>query len=89
MTDEVADFIAQLPDRWRHPVVLAFRQTLDAGIRYGYLTANPAKLRDQTRSQPAGNSHLHGRRAEADLRRARQARCGGPAIRLRYWPSAS
>jgi hypothetical protein len=44
MTDEVADFIAQLPDRWRHSVVLAFRQTLDAGIRYGYLTANPAKL---------------------------------------------
>jgi integrase len=24
--------------------VLAFRQTLDAGIRYGYLTVNPAKL---------------------------------------------
>jgi integrase len=44
MTDEVADFIAQLPDRWRHPVVLAFRQTLDAGIRYGYLTTNPVKL---------------------------------------------
>ena len=44
MTDEVADFISQLPDRWRHPVVLAFRQTLDAGIRYGYITTNPAKL---------------------------------------------
>jgi integrase len=44
MTDEVADFIVTLPARWRHPVVLAFRQTLDAGIRYGYLTANPAKL---------------------------------------------
>ncbi len=44
MTDEVADFVAGLPERWRHPVVLAFRQTLDAGIRYGYVTSNPAKL---------------------------------------------
>lgn len=44
MTDEVAEFIVALPDRWRHPVVLAFRHTLDAGIRYGYLTRNPAKL---------------------------------------------
>jgi integrase len=44
MTDEVAEFIVALPDRWRHPVALAFRQTLDAGIRYGYLAANPAKL---------------------------------------------
>src|SRR5262245_50788940 len=44
MTDEVAAFIAGLPERWRHPIVLAFRQTLEAGIRYGYLSANPAKL---------------------------------------------
>jgi hypothetical protein len=56
MTDEVADFIAELPERWRHSVVLAFRQTLDAGIRYGYLTANPAKLAGPNQSLHRGRS---------------------------------
>ncbi len=41
--DGIADFVAGLAPRWRHPVVLAFRQTLDAGIRYGYLVSNPVK----------------------------------------------
>ena len=44
MTDEIAAFMATLPERFRHPVMLAFRQTLNAGVRYGYLTKNPAKL---------------------------------------------
>ncbi len=44
MTDEVAAFVLTLPDRFRHPVMLAFRQTLEAGIRYGYMTRNPAKM---------------------------------------------
>lgn len=44
MTDDIALFITTLPPRFRHPVVLAFRQSLDAGIRYGYLTRNPARL---------------------------------------------
>lgn len=44
MADELAGFAAGLPDRYRHAVVLALRQTLEAGVRYGYLTKNPAKL---------------------------------------------
>jgi integrase len=43
MTDDVAQFAAGLPDRFRHPVVLAFRQTVEAGVRYGYLATNPVK----------------------------------------------
>jgi integrase len=44
MTDELAGFAARLPDRYRYSVVAALRQTLEAGVRYGYLTQNPAKL---------------------------------------------
>lgn len=44
MTDELAGFAAALPDRYRYSVVSALRQTLEAGVRYGYLTRNPAKL---------------------------------------------
>lgn len=43
MADEIAQFVAGLPDRYRHPVVLAFRQVVEAGVRYGYLTSNPVK----------------------------------------------
>jgi integrase len=43
MTDEVAGFSAQLPYRYRYSVMSAFRQVLGAGIRYGYMTRNPAK----------------------------------------------
>jgi integrase len=44
MSDDVAAFVLTLPDRFRHPVMLSFRQALEAGIRYGYMTRNPAKL---------------------------------------------
>jgi integrase len=44
MTDEIAGFSAGLPERYRYSVVSALRQTLEAGVRYGYLTCNPAKL---------------------------------------------
>ena len=42
MTDEIAGFAASLPDRFRYSVMSAFRQTCAAGIRYGYMTGNPA-----------------------------------------------
>ena len=31
-------------ERLRYPLMAAFRQALEAGIRYGYLTRNPAKI---------------------------------------------
>jgi integrase len=33
-----------LTERLRYPLMAALRQALEAGIRYGYLTRNPAKL---------------------------------------------
>jgi integrase len=44
MTDEIAGFAASLPERFRYSVMAALRQTCEAGIRYGYMTRNPAKL---------------------------------------------
>jgi integrase len=44
MADEIAGYAVTLPDRLRYPLMAAFRQALEAGIRYGYLTRNPAKL---------------------------------------------
>jgi len=43
MTDEIAGFAAKLPERFRYSVMSAFRQTCEAGVRYGHLTSNPAK----------------------------------------------
>jgi integrase len=44
MADEIAGYAVTLPERLRYPLMAAFRQALEAGIRYGYLTRNPAKL---------------------------------------------
>jgi integrase len=44
MTDEIAGFAAKLPDGYRYSVMSALRQTLAAGVRYGYLMRNPAVL---------------------------------------------
>jgi integrase len=44
MVDEIAAWSVQLGDRVRYPLVAALRQALEAGVRYGYLTRNPAKL---------------------------------------------
>jgi integrase len=44
MTDELAALAASLPDRYRYSVMSALRQACEAGVRYGYMTRNPAKL---------------------------------------------
>jgi hypothetical protein len=44
MTDELAGLASQLPERYRYSVMSALRQACEAGIRYGYMTRNPAKL---------------------------------------------
>jgi integrase len=44
MTDEIASFGSQLPERYRYSVMSALRQACEAGVRYGYMTQNPAKL---------------------------------------------
>jgi integrase len=52
MTDEIAGFAANLPERFRYSVMSAFRQTCAAGIRYGYMTQNPAKLSGKNPAPP-------------------------------------
>jgi hypothetical protein len=42
MSGDLADFRATLPPRFAHDVMRALRQTLAAGVRYGYLSSNPA-----------------------------------------------
>ena len=37
-------FAAGLPERFRYSVMSALRQACEAGVRYGYMTRNPAKL---------------------------------------------
>jgi integrase len=44
MADEIAGWAVTLGERVRYPLVAAMRQALEAGVRYGYLTRNPAKL---------------------------------------------
>jgi integrase len=44
MTDEIAGFASRLSERYRYSVMSAFRQACEAGVRYGYMTKNPAKL---------------------------------------------
>jgi integrase len=44
MTDELAALAASLPDRYRYSVMSALRQACEAGVRYGYMAKNPAKL---------------------------------------------
>jgi integrase len=44
MSGDVASWQARLPERSRYGVVQAFRQTLAAACRWGYMGANPATL---------------------------------------------
>jgi hypothetical protein len=87
MTDDVADFTAGLAERWRHPVVLAFRQTLHAGIRYGYLTANPAKLAGPNPESPPRAVRVYTVSVSVDqlVVRPSACQCPGPGCRARGW----
>jgi integrase len=44
MSDEIAGWRAKLPPRAGHGIAQALRQVLDAGVRWGHMTRNPAKL---------------------------------------------
>jgi integrase len=42
MGGDLADFRADLPERFAHDVMRSLRQTFSAAVRYGYMDANPA-----------------------------------------------
>ena len=52
MSGDVASWQARLPERSRYGIVQALRQTLEAAMRWGYMSRNPAKLAGPNR-QPA------------------------------------
>jgi hypothetical protein len=44
MSGELAAWRTTLPERSRYDITRALRQALEAAIRWGYMTRNPAKL---------------------------------------------
>jgi integrase len=65
MSGELASWQARLPERSRYGIVQALRQALEAAVRWGYMTKNPAKLAGRNR-QPAPRSVRAFTRAELD-----------------------
>jgi integrase len=55
MSGELASWQAKLPERSRYGIVQALRQSLEAAVRWGYISRNPAKLAGRNR-QPAPRS---------------------------------
>jgi len=52
MSGEIAGWRTRLPERSQYGVVQALRQTLEAGVRWGYLTRNPARLAGRNPQPP-------------------------------------
>lgn len=52
MSGEIATWQARLPERSRYGIVQALRQVLEAGVRWGHISKNPAKLAGRNR-QPS------------------------------------
>lgn len=84
MSGELATWQAKLPERSRYGIVQALRQSLEAAVRWGYISRNPAKLAGRNR-QPAPRSvrtftrvepGRHRRRALAHVRAAADVRRG-------------
>jgi integrase len=65
MSGEIATWQARLPERARYGIAQALRQTLEAAVRWGYMTRNPAKLAGVNR-QPAPRAVRPFTRAEVD-----------------------
>lgn len=53
MSGDLADFAAKLPAGYRYSVMGALRQSLAAGVRWGYLSSNPAALTGPNPMPPA------------------------------------
>ena len=52
MAGEIASWQARLPARSRYGIVQALRQTLEAGVRWGHMERNPAKLAGKNPQPP-------------------------------------
>jgi integrase len=52
MSGEIASWQAKLPERWRHDIMQALGQTLEAAVRWGHMSCNPAKLAGRNPQPP-------------------------------------
>jgi integrase len=52
MTNEIAGWQTRLPNRSRYGIVSVLRQTLEAPVRWGYMTRHPAKLAGRNPQPP-------------------------------------
>jgi integrase len=52
MAGELASWQARLPERSRYGIVQALRQVLEAAVRWGYMSRNPAKLAGRNPEPP-------------------------------------
>ena len=52
MSGELAAWQATLPERSRYGIMQALRQTLEAAVRWGYMSRNPAKLAGRNPQPP-------------------------------------
>ena len=52
MSGDLADWRATLPERSRYDIMRALRQTLEAAVRWGYMSRNPAKLAGKNPQPP-------------------------------------
>ena len=69
MADDLAGFAARQPERFRHAVMSALGQTPQAGVRYGLMTKNPARLAGPNRRRLLGPFAFTRRRNARTLRR--------------------
>ena len=65
MAGDIGSWQARLPERSRHGIVQALRQTLGAAVRWGHMNANPALLAGRNR-QPSPRTVRAFTRAELD-----------------------
>lgn len=61
MAGDIASWSARLPARSRHDYVRALRQVLDAGVRWGHLTVNPAALAGRNPMPPTRSIRVYTR----------------------------
>jgi integrase len=52
MSGEIASWQGTLPERWRHDVMQALRQALEAAVRWGHMSCNPGKLAGRNPQPP-------------------------------------
>src|SRR5918999_2208747 len=95
MSGEIASWQAKLPERWRHDVMQALRQTLEAAVRWGHMGGNPAKLAGRNPQPPPRPvraytlAELDALAAELSVRyRPRPAFAAATGLRPEEWGAA-